>query len=177
MDMDRLALRDERFDVVGNQETFCHAAEKARYLAAVFRVLRPGGAWRAVDFSVIGDALRPAAERALGAVCAGFHIASLARASEVERFLAAAGFQDVATRDVTAETVPSADLILGKCRGPRWLMQLGLDWIIFSRHPRRRANRRGHVLAAQAYGTGLKRGYFRHLFYAATRPPQGRTPA
>jgi cyclopropane fatty-acyl-phospholipid synthase-like methyltransferase len=170
MDMDRLGIRDASFDVVVNQETFCHAQDKARYLAAAFDLLRPGGSWRAVDFSVQAETLSPEQEDAHETVRRGFHLAPLVPAAETRRLLAAAGFVDVAVHDVTAETARSAELILGRCRIPLLLMRLDLDWLIFSRHAKSRTNRRGHTRAAEAYSTGLLQGHFRHVVYTARKP-------
>jgi cyclopropane fatty-acyl-phospholipid synthase-like methyltransferase len=170
MDMDRLGIRDASFDVVVNQETFCHAQDKRRYLAAAFDLLRPGGAWRAVDFSVQTAPLSPEQEDAHETVRRGFHLAPLVPASETRRLLASAGFTAVEVRDVTAESARSAELILGRCRVALLLMRFDLDWVIFSGRAGSRENRRGHVRAAHAYSTGLLEGHFRHVLYAARKP-------
>jgi cyclopropane fatty-acyl-phospholipid synthase-like methyltransferase len=81
MDMDALDFADASFDVVVNQETFCHAADKAGYLARVRRILKPGGVWRAVDFSVQDAPLDAVGQESYAAVCEGFHLPSMASAS------------------------------------------------------------------------------------------------
>jgi len=171
MDMDRPAFGDGRFDVVVNQETFCHAADKPRYLAAIRRALRAGGCWRAVDFSVQEQALSVRQKGRLQSVCEGFHMPSLASGPEVRRMLQQAGFAAIEVRDLTAGVGPTAALIRRNCYLPLLLIRLRLDWLVYSRDRRRRSNRRGHVLAAFAYSRGLLGGCFRHAFYSATKPP------
>jgi tocopherol O-methyltransferase len=169
-DMDALAFRPETFDVVVNQETFCHAADKRSYLSSIRRVLRPGGVWRAVDFSVreTRDGLMTASERAsYEAVCRGFHLPSMIPAADTVNLLDAAGFRDVETRDVSAEVQPTAALILKACLLPRLAAQLRVDRIFRAGGRQQLENRRGHVDAAYHYSRGLRRRLFRHVFYSA----------
>jgi tocopherol O-methyltransferase len=170
MDMDRLEFPDRSFDVIVNQDTFCHAREKAAYLSSVARLLRPGGRWRAIDFSVQDAPLTPAEQRDYDDACRGFHIPSLAAPSAVTAMLADAGFTDVDVVDLTRQVVPTARHILWRCHGPRLLEKIGLDWMIFSRDAGRLRNRRGHVSAAMAYSRGLLRGHLKHVFYSACPP-------
>lgn len=170
MDMDRLTLPSGSFDLIVNQDTFCHAADKAGYLSAVARLLKPTGIWRAIDFSVQDAPLTPAEQGDYDAACAGFHIPALASPAAVHTLLEREGFSDVQIDDLTAQVAPTARHILRRCYGPRLLEAIGLDWIIFSRDPERLRNRRGHVSAAMAYSRGLLRGHLRHILYSA-RPP------
>ncbi len=170
MDMDRLACRGERFDVVVSQDTFCHAADKPACLAEVFRVLRPGGAWRAIDFSIQSEPLYAAQQESYEVVRQGFHIPSLAAEAEVRELLERVGFSDIQTRDVTPHVLPTASLILRRCWLPLLMIRLRLDWTVFFTSARRRRNRQGHILAAKAYSAGLRQGFFRHCFYSALRP-------
>lgn len=170
MDMDRLAFDDARFDCVVNQDTLCHASAKAHYLASVYRALAPGGYWRALDFNVDEAPLTPEQQREYDVVCEGFHIPSMARGSDVRRWLEEAGFEDIQVEDVTAQVLNTARHIIRMCYPPLVLMRLGLDWMIFSRDARRRSNRQGHVRAGLAYSRGLQTGCFRHLYYSARRP-------
>jgi len=172
-DMDALPFRDGRFDVVVNEETFCHAAEKRRYVSEVFRLLAPGGVWRAIAFAVRDEPLSSGQREALAAVRSGFHIPDLPSRAGLETMLREASFSDIETRDLTPRVLRGADVISRRCRAPLLLMRLGLDWIIFSRDPGKRSNRRGHVTAAAAYCRGLREGYFRHLWVSARRPTAG----
>jgi cyclopropane fatty-acyl-phospholipid synthase-like methyltransferase len=170
MDMDRLALPAAHFDLVVNQDTLCHAADKGTFLSRVADVLRPGGLWRALDFATQDDPLGPTERREYDAVCEGFHIPSMASRSEVTAMAREAGFTDIVAVDVTDQVLRTARTIIRQCHGPRLLAALGLDWLIFSREPGPRQNRLGHISAALAYSRGLERGYFRHIYYSARRP-------
>jgi len=177
MDMDRLALPAQSFDLIVNQDTFCHAADKAGYLASVAQLLKPSGSWRAIDFSVQDAPLTPAEQIDYDASCEGFHIPSMAAPGSVRSMLEREGFMDVRVDDLTSQVVPTARHILRRCYGPRLLEAMGLDWIIFSRDPERLRNRRGHVSAAMAYSRGLLGGHLRHVFYSARPPAASRTPS
>lgn len=175
MDMNELAFADRQFDVVVNQETFCHADDKAAYLAAVYRVLRPGGAWRAVDFSVREAPLDVPGRRSYDAVCAGFHLPSMAPASATANMLAQAGFDAIECHDLSPLVLKTATHILRACYLPLVMTRLGLDWTFRPRDARQRQNRQGHVSAAYHYSRGLRSGLFRHAFYAARKPPAARS--
>jgi cyclopropane fatty-acyl-phospholipid synthase-like methyltransferase len=167
MDMDGLDLPSRRFDLVVNQDTLCHAADKQNFLASVGRLVQPAGWWRAIDFSVQDAPLTGAEQADYDAVCQGFHIPSLASPASVRAILASADFTDVQVDDLTAAVAPTARHILRRCYAPRLLEAVGLDWIIFSRDQAKLANRRGHVRAAMAYSRGLLRGHLKHIYYSA----------
>jgi tocopherol O-methyltransferase len=175
MDMDRLDLGGRRFDLIVNQDTFCHARDKPAYLAAVGRLLTPGGRWRAIDFSVKDAPLTPAEQADYDAACRGFHMPSMASPAAVSTMLVSERFTDVEVDDLTPQVLPTARHILRRCHGPRLLERVGLDWVIFSRDPARLQNRRGHISAAMAYSRGLLDGHLKHVFYSARPPAQSRS--
>ena len=140
------------------------------HLAAVRKVLRPGGTWRAVDFAIRDAPLEPRDRDSYAAVCRGFFLPSMVSMAETSGMLRAAGFSALDGRDVSAETLKTAGLILKACVLPRLAAQLGLDWTFRPGDPVRRAHRRGHVDAAFHYSRGLRRGIFRHAFYSAGTP-------
>jgi len=166
-DMDALPFPSGTFDVVVNQETFCHAADKQLYLAAVRRVLRPGGAWRAVDFSVRDVMTTPAERASYDAVCRGFHLPSMIPAAEATRLLQDTQFCDIVARDLSVEVRPTASLILRACALPQLAARLRIDWMFRTGGRAQLENRRGHVDAAFHYSRGLQRGLFRHVLYSA----------
>lgn len=168
MDMDALSFQDGRFDCVVNQDTLCHAADKPAYLASVARALRPGGTWRAIDFSIQEAPFSPSQQRDYDAACDGFHMPSMVAPSTVTTALAAARFHNLEVVDYTPQVWRAARLILRQCYGPLALEALGLDWVIFSRDADRLRNRRGHIAAAVAYSRGLLHRYFRHMFYSGS---------
>ena len=168
MDMDAMTFPPGRFDVVVNQETFCHAADKRQYLAAVRHVLRSGGSWRAVDFAVRDAPLEPGDRDCYDAVCRGFFLPSMISMAETSGMLRAAGFAAVDGRDVSAETLKTAGLIL-----KAYVAASGgatrLDWTfrpgVRAPRPPAWARRRGVSLQP-----GPARGVFRHAFYSAGTP-------
>jgi tocopherol O-methyltransferase len=170
MDMDALSFAPGSFDVVTNQETFCCAHDKRRYLREVFRILAPGGAWSSIDYNVRRGKLSRAESAQLRKVLSGFHLPSLISPSRVESLLKAAGFEDASSRDVTALVLPSAEFVMRRCYEPLRFAR---------RFPRRRlhapdagreANIRGHYEAGMAYGIGLHTGLFQHAWFRARKP-------
>lgn len=170
MDLSRLAFRHESFDVVINQETFCYALDPRAYLESVWRVLRPGGQWRAMEPGLQAAPLSAEERQLYETQCAGFHIPALLPPGEVLRLLQDAGYQQCEAEDITAQVLPSARYILRHCVLPLLACRMGLDWLRFSRDPRRRANHQGNFHAAAAYSRGLLRGCFRHSLYRARKP-------
>jgi len=170
MDMDALAFTPESFDVVTNQETFCCARDKRRYLREVFQMLSPGGTWSCIDYNVRAGKLSRAESAELRKVLEGFHLYSLISLSQVESQLKAAGFVERTSHDLTELVLPAAALVMRRSRVPVKLAR---------RLPRRRlhspdaseeANIRGHFEAGMAYGVGLHTGLFEHGWFRARKP-------
>lgn len=168
-EMDELPFADESFDLVTNQDSYCHAVDKLAYLQGVHRVLKRGGSWRAVDFAVQDDALDATEAEAYTRVLEGFQIPSMVSPAQVRALLQQSHFSDIDCEDITALVEPSAEHILGMCRLPMLAMKLRLDWTFFGLDAAARKNRQGHVLAGEAYSTGLLAGYFRHGYYQARK--------
>lgn len=170
MDMDRLGFPDQSFDIVTNQDSYCHARHKRRYLREVFRILAPAGVWSCMDFNVRGGKLSPSETAEVRKVLRGFHIPSLAPLSRVLADARAAGFESCTAIELGSAVLPSAALIMRSAREPLRLAR---------RHPKRRlhspdpvgeANVRGHFEAGMAYSVGLHTGLFEHGFFRARRP-------
>jgi ubiquinone/menaquinone biosynthesis C-methylase UbiE len=170
MDMNALALAPSTFDLVVNQETLCHALDKAGYLRQVRRVLRPGGQWRAIAFSRAPSPPTPLQERVHRAVQRGFRFPPLFTAPAVQEALRDAGFGDVEVEDLSDRVRPTARLILRTSVAKNLAIAAGLDWRHFGREPIARASRQGHFRAGLLYSWGLLRGYFRHYQYTARKP-------
>ena len=93
-----LPFRDADFDVVLNQESLCHSADKLAYLRGACRVLKPGGQWLAMDGFLSGKALSDAHEAIHAEVYRGWHIAPLEPWREVLAYLQAAGFEQTSVQ-------------------------------------------------------------------------------
>lgn len=170
MNMDHLDLPPGTFDLVTNQETACYAADKGRYLRAVAAVLRPGGVWRALDFSVQDAPLPPADRRRYTEICEGFHMPSMVSLAEMQALMRAARLEIDQAADLTALVLPTAARIRRQCYLPRLARALHLDWTLYSFDDARRRNRAGHILAALQYSRGLERGICRYTYYSARTP-------
>ena len=166
MDMAATSFPDARFDVVTNQETFCYVEDKLRYLRDVHRLLRPGGAWRALDAALPERRLSSRGERRHRRLCEGYCMFPEPRVSEVEQWLDDAGFRREPVEDLTPLTLPSMR---------EWLRP-GLDrWPAVGRRarardPRQYAAMTGHLDASRACAHAMIDGDFVYVRYAATKP-------
>ncbi len=167
--MDYLPYAANTFDVVVNQDSCCHAVDKPRYLKGVLNVLRAGGHWRAIDFSVQHEPLSPTEQADYREVLEGFQIPGLISPQGITDILHSIGFDEILCEDITTAVLPSARYINRMCRLPSIAMRLGLDWTFFGAEPAARRNRQGHVRAGAAYSRGLIKGYFRHGYYSARK--------
>ena len=165
MDMTAMTFPDASFDIVTNQETFCYVEDKRRYLGDVRRVLRPGGAWRAVDCARSERRPSARAERRHRRTCDGWHTFPYARPSEVERLMDDAGLRREPTEDLTHLTLPCVR---------EWL-QPGLAGTPAERRrerirdPRKHAAMTAHFDGSRAAARALIDGDFVYVRYAATK--------
>jgi tocopherol O-methyltransferase len=169
MDMERLTYADQRFDLVVNQETLCYAADKGRYLEQVHRVLRPGGVWRAIEFSVQEAPLSAREERWYRETCTGFHLPGLLPQEAVRDLVRRIGFLRFGSEDLTTRVHRTARPIIRQSFLPVVLASLGAErwWLAADAETLR--FQRGHYAAGMAYSRGLLRGCFRHYLWSAHR--------
>lgn len=173
MDLNQLDFPSDYFDIVVNQETACYAQSKQAYIDEVLRILKPGGHWRNLDFSIKTGPLTKAESVAYRDVCTGFHLPSLTPLPETLQILERAGFEVLDARDLTAQVLPTAARIRRLCYLPLLMARLKLDWLRYTSDPIARFNRRGHIIASHRYSQGLERGLFRHVFCVARKPMAG----
>ena len=100
MDANRLNLPPASFDVVWVVECSEHLADKAGFIDACARALRPGGrlalcAWLTADTPSPGQA------RLVAEVCRGMLCPSLASREDYAGWMRASGFADVVAEDIT----------------------------------------------------------------------------
>lgn len=169
-DMNQLQLPEGSFDLVVNEESLCYVTDIGRYLAAVFRVLAPGGRWSAIALSRIPHIEDPVDVEQYETTLTGWHIHRLVPAGEIGARLADAGFIKRARADLTRRVVPSAQILIAESRTVLDLGSVGLDWLAFPRSGDY-ADYRGHFAAADAYSRGLLSGWARHMQYRALKPP------
>jgi ubiquinone/menaquinone biosynthesis C-methylase UbiE len=168
--MDELPYADGTFDIVINQDSACYAPDKLELLAEVKRVLKPGGYWRAVDFSVQDTPLDAAQQIDYRTVCEGFQMPGLITSRDMQALLSALSFEDIRAEDITALVQPSAKHIQKLCNWPLLAMDMHMDWTFFGISPTARRNRQGCIRAADTYSRGLIDGCFRHVWYSARKP-------
>ncbi len=94
---------DGSFSVVWAQESFCHAADKAEFLAEAARLLRPGGRLVMHDY-VRADPAPARGTDHLRAMLDGWVLTEFPTAADLERWAAAAGLADLTVED-TSESV------------------------------------------------------------------------
>jgi len=169
-DLNAFSFKDGAFDVIVNQETYLHAQDKEHYMAEVNRLLKPGGAWRAIDFSIQEEPLNLDQKKSYDDMRTGWKITSLIPASHERRFMAQIGFASIRVSDITCLTLPTTRHIIRHCHIPLWLTKLRLDWLFFSQDLLLRRHHQGHFRTGLEYSRGLQEGYFRHNYYGGVKP-------
>ena len=101
-------LPAESFDVVWAQESVCHADDKGAFLREALRVLRPGGRLAIEDGFRTRRDLPAAAESLVLDWADSWAFPDLATVEEFRGLATAAGFTDVADRDVTSQVLASS---------------------------------------------------------------------
>jgi cyclopropane fatty-acyl-phospholipid synthase-like methyltransferase len=165
MDMAAMTFPDATFDVVTNQETFCYAEDKVRYLREVRRVLRPGGAWRAVDVALSERKPSLRAERRHQRACEGWKTFPYSPPSQVEPLVNAAGLGCEPTEDLTPLTLPCVREWLR----PGLAAARAMPRRERARDPRRHAAMTAHFDGSRACARALIDGEFLYVRYAATK--------
>lgn len=169
MDMSYPSFSDQSFDLVINQETFCHVVDKRNFLKEVHRILKPGGIWRGVEFSLQEEPLSKKESRWYKNVLEGFHIPSFLPGRKIESFLEDADFTQIQSQDLTRQVQPTARFIIRKSYWPLFLSRIGLDNLVFPKNDEQRKNFLGHFKAGMAYSRGLLTGAFRHFLFSAQK--------
>jgi len=112
LDFMNLDFEDESFDFVFNQESFCYALSKTNYLKSVYRVLKPGGRWQAVDGFRSDKPLTEEQEELHRTIQRGWKIAPLPSVQIIQSALSKIGFEDIYVRDLSEMAYPSAFIVI-----------------------------------------------------------------
>jgi tocopherol O-methyltransferase len=168
MDLNDLRLEPASFDLVVNQETLVYALDKPAYFKQLFRLLKWGGRWQSIDFSIKEGALSAEERETHRVACEQWYMAPLAPASAVKAAVLDAEFARFTSEDVTPLVLAEARRILRVCSVAWLLGGLRVDRLLY-RDPCYRADLKRHFAAGTAYSRGLIHGPFRHHFYAASK--------
>ena len=152
---------DAHFDKVLNHESFCYAQDKLAYLRGVYRVLKRGGRWQALEGLLSGASMSEAQEEAHAIAQRGWRMPPLEPWRDVLATLEQAGFDEIHEKDFSSEAAQSTDRI-----SKRWLM------LTFLTSPSAWVNRvsQEFMEATIGYDQGLREGVFSYRFLSGARP-------
>jgi len=156
-----LPFPDASFDAVLNHESFCYAEDKLAYLRGVYRVLKRGGRWQALEGLLSGAPMTEAQEAFHATARRGWRMPPLEPWRDVLATLAEAGFEGIWEQDLSAEAARST----GRIRN---------GWLLLTlMNPRagglNQASRE-FMEATVGYDQGLQAGVFTYRFLSGARP-------
>lgn len=167
-DFQRPPLPAGSFDVVWAVESVCHAADKARFLDAAYRALKPGGRLILSDFFRAECEMDPRRERLLRDWVSQWIVPDLTSLARFGRLAEAAGFERVACDDVTERIRPAARRLY---RTGLWTAPLaGLFRLVGLHNHHHQANWRSSLGQYHA----LQAGAWRYGIACARKPVSGR---
>lgn len=160
-----LPFPDSCFDVVFNNNSFCYVPvpDQVHYLQGVYRVLKPGGRWQALD-PLMNDVPMSESQQTINQrMLWGFRTPPWATWREVFAALEEAGFEDIQHQDLASEIVRDTEITRDK-----WLVYLFLRPV-----PSGAPNEAYHrelMQAALDYDQGIKDGVCTYYFMSGMRP-------
>ncbi len=160
-DFMNMPFAEASFDFVLNHESFCYAHDKLAYLQGVFRVLRPGGRWQALEGLLSGEPMSEAQEQMHTAAQMGWRMPPLENWRDVIADLGKAGFVDIYNRDVSTEAAVSTE-------------RIHQGWLLFSflapnSNVPNQASKE-FMDASINYDQGLREGVFSYQLVSGMRP-------
>lgn len=100
---------DEYFDVIWGLESVCHALNKGDFLKEAFRLLRPGGRIVVCDGFITRREFSDDEWEDIVTCLNGWAVPNLCSRNEFTELLEQNHFTNINYKDITAETIPSAD--------------------------------------------------------------------
>ncbi|MYB34964.1 MAG: methyltransferase domain-containing protein [Gammaproteobacteria bacterium] len=155
---------DESFDAVTNHESFCYATDKLSYLDGVHRVLRPGGRLAMMEGALTGAAMSETQEAIHVGMQKGWHMPALESFDSILATMEKAGFENIRTRDLKSEVMPSAESL-----SRRWRL------LVLLTPPPKLKEIPVHkfLQAAVDFDLGLKQGFAAYYRLQGTKPDTG----
>lgn len=156
-----LPFADESFDAVLNHETFCYALDKPAFLRGVYRVLKPGGRWQAVEGLLSGASMSEAQEECHAVAQRGWRMPPLTPWRDVLAMLEEVGFDEIRNCDLSSEVAPATE-------------RLRKGWLLFTllTTPSGGLGRASEEFmeATINYDQGLQEGVFTYRFVSGVKP-------
>jgi cyclopropane fatty-acyl-phospholipid synthase-like methyltransferase len=119
---------DESFDIIWGLESVCHALNKGDFLKEANRLLRPGGRIVVCDGFILRREFTDDEWQDIVACLNGWAVPNLCSRNEFTQLLKQNQFNDIEYKDITAETLPSADYMYKVAKRLKPL-QLFSQWI------------------------------------------------
>ncbi len=101
-------FEDESFDIIWGLESVCYAVNKGDFLAEAYRLLRKGGRIVVCDGFMFRNKFNKDEWQAIMTCFNGWAVPNLCSASEFRQSLEQNQFKNIASLDLTAETLPSS---------------------------------------------------------------------
>ena len=166
-DFMEMPFPEESFDAVLNHESFCYAPDKLHYLRGVYRVLKPGGRWQALE-GFRSDAPISEAQQVIHARTQhGWRMPPLEPWRDVIATLEEAGFEQVREQDLSSEVAPATESLRKRWQLFQFLIPSGGKFSQASQE---------FMDATVNYDLGLQEGLFTYHFLSAGRPTRGAAP-
>lgn len=102
-------FKDGSFDVIWGLESVCHALKKGDFLKEAFRLLRPGGKIVICDGFITRREFSDDEWQDIVICLNGWAVPNLCSRNEFTELLEQNHFNNIVYKDITAETLPSAD--------------------------------------------------------------------
>ncbi len=156
-----LPFPDASLDAVLNHESFCYAEDKLAYLQGVYRVLKPGGRWQALEGLLSGAPMSEEQQVLHATAQRGWRMPPLEPWRDVFLALEKSGFEGITAQDLSSEAARSTERI-----SKGWLMLTLLNPQIAKMN---RASKE-FMEASISYDQGLQEGVFTYHFISGTKP-------
>ena len=152
---------DASFDAVLNHESFCYARDKLAYLQGVYRVLKPGGRWQALEGLTSGMPMSEAQEEIHAITQHGWRMPPLEPWRDVLATLEEVGFEQVRGQDLSSEVAPATESLRKK-----WSL---FTFLVPPSNIPNQASKE-FMEATINYDQGLREGLFTYHFLSAAKP-------